>query len=283
MNELDNLAYFLNSIKETLPFKDENDFAKKIKKSKEFRIKVQKLVYLSKYFGWNNSYHFNFHERGPYSLQLSEDYHNISSFDKENKSFKINEEFNEFLLKDNEYLESITSLLYYANALDLSKISKEDAITNLRIIKPHISRKTISKSYDTIKKFNLFNCKIEKSKFNNINSYEKIVMDKSKGMIHIFENYEISSNRLFLLGTLDYFRLVFENGGNENLELLNRLYDYAEKVEKEYFKYHPKNVELKDMNLSMLKDEFNDLQNYVSENLKIIPKLDENTDLSFFF
>lgn len=29
MNELDNLAYFLNSIKETLPFKDENDFAKK--------------------------------------------------------------------------------------------------------------------------------------------------------------------------------------------------------------------------------------------------------------
>ena len=63
MNELNNLTCFLNSIKETLPFDDENDFTKKIKESKEFRIKIQKLVYLSKYFGWNNSYHFNFHER----------------------------------------------------------------------------------------------------------------------------------------------------------------------------------------------------------------------------
>lgn len=39
MNELNNLTCFLNSIKETLPFDDENDFTKKIKESKEFRIK----------------------------------------------------------------------------------------------------------------------------------------------------------------------------------------------------------------------------------------------------
>jgi len=88
MNELNNLAYFLNSMKKTLPFEDENDFAKKIRDNKEFRIKVQKLVYLSKYFGWNNSYHFNFHERGPYSFQLSEDYHNLFSFNQQIRVLK---------------------------------------------------------------------------------------------------------------------------------------------------------------------------------------------------
>lgn len=72
MNEIRNLGYFLNSIKTTLPFEDTEDFKKKIDESKEFRIKVQKLVYLSKFFRWDNSYHFNFHENVPYSCQLSE-------------------------------------------------------------------------------------------------------------------------------------------------------------------------------------------------------------------
>jgi len=176
-------------------------------------------------------------------------------------------------------------LLYYANALKLSEISKEDAISILKILKPHLSKNTVSKSYDAIKKFNLFNYKIINPGFDSINNYEKIVKDKSEGLIRIFENYEISSNRLFILGTLDYFRLVFENNaGKENSpELLNKLYDYAEKVEKEYFKLHPNNAELKDIDLSVLKNEFNNLQNYVSETLKIMPRLDENTDLSIFF
>ncbi len=55
MSETNNLVYFLNSMKDILPFKDEKDFKEK-NTDKDFRIKVQKLVYLSKYFGWNNLY-----------------------------------------------------------------------------------------------------------------------------------------------------------------------------------------------------------------------------------
>jgi len=39
MNELNNLTCFLNSIKETLPFDDENDFTKKLKKVKSSESK----------------------------------------------------------------------------------------------------------------------------------------------------------------------------------------------------------------------------------------------------
>jgi hypothetical protein len=58
---------------------------------------------------------------------------------------------------------------------------------------------------------------------------------------------------------------------------------YAEKVENEYFKLHPNNDELKDIDLSMLKNEFDNLQNYVSENLKIIPKLMKTQIYPFSF
>ena len=115
MPKLNELAYFLNSIKETLPFEDEKDFIEKINKSKEFRVKVQKLVYLSKFFGWDNNYHFNFHEYGPYSSELSEDYHNITSLEKlyEIKDIDI-ERFIELIKNNNnDYLESASTILYY--------------------------------------------------------------------------------------------------------------------------------------------------------------------------
>lgn len=83
MTKINNLVYFLNSIKDILPFENEKDFREKIKKSKEFRIKVQKLVYLSKYFGWNNSYYFNFHIHGPFSTTLSADYNNYDLINQE--------------------------------------------------------------------------------------------------------------------------------------------------------------------------------------------------------
>jgi len=48
-------------------------------------------------------------------------------------------------------------------------------------------------------------------------------------------------------------------------------------------KLHPNNDELKDIDLSMLKNEFDNLQNYVSENLKIIPKLMKTQIYPFSF
>ena len=118
MSQINELAYFLNSIKETLPFDDEKDFRKKIEKSKEFRIRIQKLVYLSKFFGWNNNYHFNFHEYGPYSCELGEDYKNIGE-DSSSISIDMNLKINslkEFIRNQpNEFLEATSTILYYIN------------------------------------------------------------------------------------------------------------------------------------------------------------------------
>ena len=49
MNRKQNLKSFLYQIKDTLPFEDAKDFQEKIINEKEFRIKIQKLAYLSKF------------------------------------------------------------------------------------------------------------------------------------------------------------------------------------------------------------------------------------------
>ena len=114
MDEKQNLESFFYSIKDTLPFEDEKDFQRKIQNDKEFQIKIQKLVYLAKFFGWENDYHFNFHEHGPYSFQLSEDYHEISRPNNSNVKLITNHEFNEFVEnQDIDYLESASTLIYY--------------------------------------------------------------------------------------------------------------------------------------------------------------------------
>ena len=61
MSKKEELLYFLNSLKEPLSFKNPEDLKNKIETNKEFRIKIQKLVYISKLFGWENNYHFNLH------------------------------------------------------------------------------------------------------------------------------------------------------------------------------------------------------------------------------
>ena len=49
MDRKQNLKSFLYQIKDTLPFEDAKDFQEKIINEKEFRIKIQKLAYLSKF------------------------------------------------------------------------------------------------------------------------------------------------------------------------------------------------------------------------------------------
>ena len=194
--------------------------------------------------------------------------------------------------------------------MNLEYLNKQNTLRIIKILKPHLSEKIISQSFDNILKFDLLGADIDENYCDNLNNYEKIVRDKSKGLMDIFENYEISSNRLFLLGTLDYFRFVLENADlndKNKWKLLDKLYDYAENIEKGYFKYHPTGEELVNMIVVFAilcscssddietvpqKDYFTlwntcealtVLQDYVSDTLEIIPRLDENTDLSIFF
>ena len=90
---------------------------------------------------------------------------------------------------------------------------------------------------------------------------KKIVLDKLDGLISIFENYEVCSNQILILGSLDYFRLALKR---ENLkkqqkdELLKVIFEYGEHIENDR------------------------LQHYI-EDFGILPRIyDENVDLSIF-
>ena len=284
MSNIEELGCFLNSIKETLPFDDEKDFRKKIAESKEFRIRVQKLVYLSKFFGWDNNYHFNFHPRGPYSVELSEDYNHFTSqvsFKKE-INLRINQ-FKEFTVnKSNDFLETASTILYYLKMINAQTINEEKIIEILRYIKPHIPQKTVEEAFKKITILNLLNSNAT----SNLEYDKKIIIDKIEGLQRIFMNFESCSNQTLILGSLDYFKLALKKENlksDETSNLLNAIYDYCEKIEIFYFTNYKLIDEFAYYDLSSIDERFNQLQNYIS-NLNIIPRLyDENVDLNIFY
>lgn len=282
MSKIKELAYFLNSIKETLPFDNEKDLIKKINESKDFRIKVQKLVYLSKFFGWNNDYHFNFHKHGPYSCELSEDYRNISQ-DSTPIGLKTDSLTNFMQNQPNEFLEATSTILYYINKVQLENVDKNSVLDILSFLKPHIPKTVMIESYKKIMEYGLINLDISLDKQDELS--KKIVLDKLDGLISIFENYEVCSNQMLFLGSLDYFRLALKR---ENLkkqqknELLKVVFEYGEYIENFYFtkRMLPENFSYYD--LTPVKEKFNRLQYHI-EDLGILPRLyDENADLSIF-
>lgn len=216
MSELNRLAYFLNSMKETLPFEDEKDFRERIA-AKEFQIRVQKLAYLSKFFGWDNSYHFNFHEHGPYSVESTNDY-----------------------------------------------------------------RKIIAQSYDNLTNYNLF----DKFASADTELNKDILTDKINGLKSIFEHFEICYNQTLILGSLEYLKMALRKENlnkNEKAKLINAIWEYAEYIEEYYFKSSKLSDDFAYHDLNHLNDRFDSLQDYISKDLKIIPKLyDEDVDLTYF-
>lgn len=281
MIQIKELAYFLDSIKETLPFDDEKDLIKKIKESKDFRIKVQKLVYLSKFFGWNNNYHFNLHKHGPYSCELSEDYNNISK-DSTPISLKIDSLTNFMQNQPNEFLEATSTILYYINKVKIENVDKNSVLDILSFLKPHIPKAVMVESYKKIREYDLINLDMT-PKQDELS--KKIVLDKLDGLISIFENYEVCSNQMLFLGSLDYFRLALKRENikkQQKNELLKVVFEYGEYIENFYFTkcMLPENFQYYD--LTPVEEEFNRLQYYI-EDLGILPRLyAENTDLRIF-
>ena len=75
MSTIGHFVYFINLVKDSLSFSDAEDFANKIRNDFNFRLKVQKFVYIAKYFGWNHSYKYILYIRGPYSSALVDEYY----------------------------------------------------------------------------------------------------------------------------------------------------------------------------------------------------------------
>lgn len=136
------------------------------------RLRLQKIVYIAKYFGIDLGYYFDLYIRGPYSSELADDYYAI-----ENKFGgelpKVSEELvskfaqNENLLKFAEMLkkyhmesytlELIATLLIYMknrsiNPLTLSPEKEKYIIETIHEMKPYFSELAIKQALDIIKK-----------------------------------------------------------------------------------------------------------------------------------
>jgi uncharacterized protein YwgA len=72
MTELGELSSFIEFLKDELGF---NFYVH----SFSHRFKLQKYVFLAKFFGWNNNYSYNVYLRGPYSKGLADDYYKIEN------------------------------------------------------------------------------------------------------------------------------------------------------------------------------------------------------------
>ena len=118
MNDKNYLVYFLNSMKDELGFENPEDFKNKVESNLDFKIKMQKFVFLAKYFGWDNSYSYNIYIHGPYSPVLADDYYSNDLF--EYTPLKISDfdfdSLKSFIKgKTIKYLESATTILLYKN------------------------------------------------------------------------------------------------------------------------------------------------------------------------
>ena len=79
MSTIGHFVYFITCVKDSLSFRDAEDFTEKIRNDFDFRLKVQKFVYIAKYFGWKHSYKYSLYIRGPYSSTLADEYYNDST------------------------------------------------------------------------------------------------------------------------------------------------------------------------------------------------------------
>ena len=282
MSAVGHFVYFINLVKDSLSFSDAEDFTDKIKKDFNFRLKVQKFVYIAKYFGWNHSYKYTLYIRGPYSSALADEYYSEDIL--KYSPLKINgfdlNSFNGFVDgKSIHYLESASTILYYMGSEE--HFTRDDAIEKLRIIKPHIDCEIVGNAYDDI---------IELDFFKKSNVYEIIVIDDDlddikeillnqiNGYVDYFSDFGECNNSLIVSGSLDYLTMVLEKETldlemeNDLLELLS---NYVLDVKKIYdwCGGNPKVFEY--MNLNSLENKFDRVQDYISQELGIFPRLSD--------
>lgn len=280
MSTIGHFVYFINCVKDSLPVRDTEEFSLKIRNDFDFRLKVQKFVYIAKYFGWNHSYKYSLYIRGPYSSALADEYYNedllkysplkIDGFDSNS--------FNDFLDgKSIHYLESASTILYYMGIEE--NFTRSDAIQKLQMIKPHIDSKIVGNAYDDIIGLNFFrnNGIYEKIIIDdNLDDEKEILLNQINAYVDYFADFGQCNNSIIVSGSLDYLSMVLEKETldlemkNDLLELLS---NYVLDVKKIYelCDGNPKLFEY--MNLNSLENKFNRIQDYISQELGIFPRL----------
>ncbi len=283
MSEINNLVYFLNSVKDLLPFMDESDFRKKISENKDFRIKVQKLVYLSKYFGWNNPFIFTLAERGPYSVELKQSYSMPNLFDnvpEKIDGFDLSGIRNFTTNKNLLFIEASATILYEFK----DNISENDCITSIHTLKNHITPEIISEAYKTIGNFKLYPEFFISA--DEIDVLKKQVNTKIKELTKDFEKFKPFTNQIIVTGTMDYMRIALRESDlnlKSSYELILFIERYLTIIE-QLFNQIVSEEEFIYMDLDYLEEIFNQFQDFVSKEHNIIKRIDdEEFDETLFY
>jgi len=179
--------------------------------------------------------------------------------------------------KSIHYLESASTILYYMGIED--SFTYEDAIQKLKTIKPHIASETVGNAYNDIIRLDFFK---------NNNLYETIVIDDNLDnekeillnqinfYLDYFADFGQCNNSIIVSGSLDYLSRVLEK---ENLDLemkndlLKLLSSYVLDVKKIHDLCDGNSKVFVYMNLDSLENKFNRIQDYISHDLGIFPRL----------
>ncbi len=280
MSTIGHFVYFINCVKDSLSFSDAEEFTAKIRNDFDFRLKVQKFVYISKYFGWNHSYKYILYIRGPYSSALADEYYNediLKYSPLEIEGFDSNS-FNDFVGgKTIPYLESASTILYY---MDIEEnFTRSDAIQKLQMIKPHIDSEIVRNAYEDIIRLNFFKNKnlyeivvIDE----NLDNKKEILLNQINAYVNYFSDFGKCNNSIIVSGSLDYLSMVLEKETldlemkNDLLELLS---NYVSDVKKIYDLSDGNPRVFEYMDLNSLENKFNRIQDYISQELGIFPRL----------
>ena len=165
------------------------------------------------------------------------------------------------------------------------KNSKDDSYLDLstkelKSTKPSIPSKMLEGTFYDVGRLkpseNIISNTIETAYLEDVkNNLNKKIISKIK----LFENLKISYNRIFILGSLDYLRIVLReeklNNPMKN-NLFNQISEYIQDIEKICSICNGNNNIFENMNLSILEESFNRIQDHISQDFNILPRLDDD-------
>jgi uncharacterized protein YwgA len=146
------LSSFLTMLQEKINFNfNVNEFGD--------RLKTQKYVFLSQFFGWEHGYSYNLYIRGPYSKELADDYYRVETeyeivpFPEIAPAFYENSFIALVKDKGEEWLESATTLMsiYRYNVKpSLEREAAAFALMRTKELKSNIHPQIIHKAYQDL-------------------------------------------------------------------------------------------------------------------------------------
>jgi len=296
-----NRAYlnsFLKILKEELGF----DFNIK---SFNDRVLLQKYVYLAKYFGWEHSYLYSLYIRGPYSSNLADDYYNpdIDCFGFAELGNFNKSDFMSFVENhDIFWLESAATMNYLFKYS--CNVDREECIEQISRRKPDIPHNIIEDTYDYSIRYGLM--KVESSEIKgsgidseysrnievlseteknleepeNLDIMKEFVECRMNELMNYFSDLPVNRNNTFILGSIDYLLLVLEKETVDNsmkMDLFDFINKYVIKMESIHNLIIPAPDVLESIDLAQIENEFDLLQDYVSQELEILPRLDDES------